>query len=395
MGGSNDEDPSNGDAAIGVNSPTQSPQPTATQSETSGANKTADPGEPEILNDEIAGSFNKAKTISVTSPRGSPTVRKAQPLYITQGDESATGTGAIRVDFSNINQESDIAVVDQSGALLDYEIEQLDASSGKGVIWIYNEWIRNDTTQMNLIYDNEESTSYEQAGEVWNNSNQRAIFTHHLEENSGRARDSSPEQIHSASTIDTTYSVSSSFSVGRGFSGGQIKFGDPPAFSALNIGQELTVVTWAKTRENTKEQVIFSKSSQPYDSNISVGIWNEQFRFFVDNPSGGALKGQIRTGFTPENRVPYQFGGIYDGSGRRAYINGSTSGTNSTPTESIDDSQAPVRIGSDANSNQMDGVIFDVRVYNDVKGPNWWQADYEASFISDITFFSQGPVFSL
>jgi len=59
--------------------------------------------------------------------------------YRTTGDltvdESKTGTGDIVIDFTNISDAQDIAVYDQNGNLLDYEIESLDTAAETGVIW--------------------------------------------------------------------------------------------------------------------------------------------------------------------------------------------------------------------------------------------------------------------
>jgi len=59
-------------------------------------------------------------------------------------DDSKTGNGDIVIDFSNVSGAEDIAVYDQNGNLLDYEIENLDTTNETGVLWAYNNWVRDD-----------------------------------------------------------------------------------------------------------------------------------------------------------------------------------------------------------------------------------------------------------
>jgi len=68
--------------------------------------------------------------------------------------DSKTGNGDIVIDFSNVSDAQDIAVYDQNGNLLDYEIEDLDTTNETGVLWAYNNWVRDDSTQAQIAYGN-------------------------------------------------------------------------------------------------------------------------------------------------------------------------------------------------------------------------------------------------
>jgi len=85
--------------------------------------------------------------------------------------EPITGTGNIGVDFTNIAGPEDIAVYDQNGNLLDYEIESLDTAAETGVIWAYDSWVRDDTVQAQVAYGNNSSNTDRQATTetVWGN----------------------------------------------------------------------------------------------------------------------------------------------------------------------------------------------------------------------------------
>lgn len=98
--------------------------------------------------------WNRVKPIEVTSTSNTPTISRAQPLKITSGDDSTTGTGEIVIDWSNISSKSDIVVLDENGNILDYYFEKFDTSNQVAVIWVYRDWIRDGTVQVQVAYGN-------------------------------------------------------------------------------------------------------------------------------------------------------------------------------------------------------------------------------------------------
>lgn len=74
-------------------------------------------------------------------------------------DDTVTGTGSVGLDWTNISSESDIAVYDQNGNLLPYEIESFDATAETAVLWCWNSWVRDDTVQAQIVYGDGSATA--------------------------------------------------------------------------------------------------------------------------------------------------------------------------------------------------------------------------------------------
>jgi hypothetical protein len=96
--------------------------------------------------------------------------------YDTGSLDSTTGTGDVVIDFTNISGAQDIAVYDENGNLLDYEIESLDTAAETGVIWAYNSWVRDDTVQAQVTYgDNSANTDRQNVTGTWNKDGAKMV----------------------------------------------------------------------------------------------------------------------------------------------------------------------------------------------------------------------------
>ena len=113
--------------------------------------------------------YNKIKPINVATETGTPTIDKAVPLKITDGDDSTTGTGDIVLDWDNISSKDDIAVYDENDTLLDYYFEKFDTTNKEAVIWVYRSWDRDGTEQLRIAYGNGTSDQSVIASDVFDN----------------------------------------------------------------------------------------------------------------------------------------------------------------------------------------------------------------------------------
>lgn len=112
--------------------------------------------------------YDNSKEISANSLSGSPTISKAQPVYWKCGDDSTTGEGDIVIDCTNVNDQSDIAFVDEDGnEFLPYEHESFDSSSG-GVSWVYDDWVLDGNRDAYIAYGNGSSDEQNVSG-TWGN----------------------------------------------------------------------------------------------------------------------------------------------------------------------------------------------------------------------------------
>jgi len=119
--------------------------------------------------------------------------------------EDDTGNGDIVIDFSNVADAQDVAVYDQNGNLLDYEIESLDTSAETGVLWAYNSWVRDGTTQAQLAYgNNSANTDRQNVTGTWGNAGQDSI----IRELNGDLRDPADVIITEARLYDKQVSDS-------------------------------------------------------------------------------------------------------------------------------------------------------------------------------------------
>ena len=341
--------------------------------------------------------YNRKKQLDVDSVSGTPTVGKAQPIILTDGNDSTTGNGDIVIDFTNVNDAQDIAVYDQNGNLLDYEIEDLDTTAETGVLWCYNSWVRDGTTQAQVAYGsnsaNEDRSVAGTGSNPWSNG-QNAQAIYHLNESSGSTIDSTSNNNDSSSTTGTVYDASSQFNGGREGDGADdvIEFQETGDF----ISGSLTMVAWINLQGFTDRQnfVSFAEASGDttervkfgYDDNTDSG-GTEALGFHMFDGSWTDIFGSTSI----STNTFYHMTGTFDGSSTMEYFEDATSqGTASI--SSVNPKTLNLlagNLGDNAPDFWTDGVLDAVRVYTDEKSSDWVQADYDASPKAGQVFFSQ------
>jgi hypothetical protein len=101
--------------------------------------------------------------------------------YTAEAEKTTDAGGDVFVDFTNISDAQDIALYDQKGNLLDYEVESLDTFNETGVLWAYNSWVRDGSEQAQLAYGkNTANTDRQNPSLTWGNSPQNCSFAANL-----------------------------------------------------------------------------------------------------------------------------------------------------------------------------------------------------------------------
>jgi hypothetical protein len=327
--------------------------------------------------------------------------------------ESKSNTGSVVVDWSNISSESNIAIYDQDGNLLPYEIESFDATAETATLWCYNSWTRDDSAQAQVVYGNGPAGSEENVVGTWNNTGQNAEMVYHLDESSGQTIDSTSSNRDSTSTTGTTYQETGQFNGARGFDGTDdgILLGDGNS-SPIAGSTSITMVASAShdladngsyryynIHDTTGADFIFGQFEDLSQGNVDWGPWI----LVVDNDG---TRRQLRGSTTGSDLISsdtfYHTGMSWtSGSGFNVYLDGSdvTSdlGVEETgiPSQVISDANegegigAQIKADGTTNGNFMDGEIDDLRIYSDDKDAAWHQAEYDGSPKGGQVYFSQ------
>lgn len=347
------------------------------------------------------GDYKKNKPLDVQSVSGTPTVSKAQPLILVDGDDSTTGTGDIVIDFANISDAQDIAVYDQNDNLLDYEIEELDTNNNTAVLWAYHSWVRDGTTQAKIAYgDNSANTDRQNVTGTWNNAGQNAEAVYHWDELSGQTIDSTNNDVDSTSTTGTQFDVSGDLNGARRADGSddEVEFGDGSGNLPSNIpsGSEArTLVNYFEWENDTGSQFTHLFNWGSSDTNNGWGHIIEQnnsdlilFRF-------GGSSDQVLTSISQGTK--YHTVATFDGTDTSTgYVDGvlenqdnSASGVDTKSSGFLMRAFGALDDDGLFNSKYFNGVLDDTRIYSDEKSDAWQQADYDATPKAGQVFFSQ------
>ncbi|AFH22812.1 hypothetical protein OSG_eHP35_00140 [environmental Halophage eHP-35] len=307
--------------------------------------------------------------------------------------DATTGNGDIVIDFTNISGPEDIAVYDQNGNLLDYEIEDIDTTAETGVLWCYNSWVRDGTTQAQVVYgNNTENVDRQNVTGTWSNTGQNTLFVQHINESAG------------AGTVLEGTGNDRDFNVEGATLGENGQFGNAAIFDGtddiLDLDNEdlsqqgFTVVLWSNL--DTVPGTDFVLTSSGFSFGNDTGF---QFRYetsedynliWGDTEVGSAGQGGVAQNITGEW---IQSGFTVDNSpSTEIYIEGQSRASGSLTSAGNDNAQGTV-IGAKRQDGSLasyfDGQIDEVRYYSEVKDADWWQADYDASPKAGQVFFTQ------
>jgi len=336
--------------------------------------------------------YNKKKPLEVSSTNDSGTTQdKAQPILVTGGDDSTTGTGDIVIDFTNITDAQDIAVYDQNGNLLDYEIEDLDTTSETGVLWAYDSWTRDDSVQAQIAYgDNSQNVDRQNVTGTWNNTGQDTEVVQHLNAN---ATDST------SNNNDGT--ISGPTSIGNGEFDGAYSFDgiddNIKSINLSNMDTDKTVVAWAKSNDwNNGDQEDFITTNDPGFSPTRIqSRSSNEFAFVVGNGSDTVTRLKVSESNFKSDEWVLLVGRVTDNSQTQLDVYSKSTGkvSNSTSINFSVSSGNELSLGARPDESfPLAGDVDEVRVYTGAgsdKSDDWVQADYDASPNAGQVYFSQ------
>jgi len=357
------------------------------------------------------GDYNKTKDLVVDSVSGSPTVDKAQPIVIAGGDDSTTGNGDIILNFSNIAGPEDIAVYDQNGNLLDYEIESLDTTAETGVIWVYNSWTRDDTVQAQIAYGDNSANTDRQVTDVFSNETTN-LQTYYFNESSGPPLDHSGNNFDGTNDGTPTTEIDGQYNGGFGYDG----TGDQTEATTLGgfnsaTDQFLAFNFWIKTTDtnngwfvgkrdtgNAKNRIDIRPNHDASSNSQSTGLLS--FRL-DDSQENLILLGSTTsdTGITDGNwhMITYEFD--YSGAmniyvdAQNQSINYETQSSGTQDSWTVPMGLMAFELENGSNTGFFDGEMDQWEVYADT-GSNALtsdeiQAKYDASPKAGQVYFSQ------
>jgi len=339
-----------------------------------------------------ASSADTVELRNITSNSGSTVNAFFDHLTYNVGKDSAASQGEIIVDFTNINStnpEEDIAVYDENGNLLDYEIESLDTSAETGVIWAYNSWVRDDSVQAQIAYgDNSANTDRQNVTGTWNNTGQNTYAAYHLDETSGQTIDSSSNDNDSINTKGTTFDVSGQFNGARDGDGND----DFVSIPSLPSGtSSYTVIAWVNhDTVNGSDNQHLIRGSSPIMRQAGGVNGDNQYQFFHFDGGFQTIEGVTSL----STDTWFQIALKWDGSTVEAFVDASSEGNVSS--NSFSDEGRTHQIFADGlGGGNLDGTIDAVRIFvNETDGSasvsqDWIQADYDASPKAGQVYFSQ------
>lgn len=331
--------------------------------------------------------YTKVKSLVVTTESTNRTISKAQPLYLRDGDPSASGNGQIEIDFSRIDNRSDIAVYDQSNSILPYEIEALDTSRGYGILWVKNNWQRDGSVQAKVVYDNSEQMGKENQSETWNGKNQNTAMVQHL---NGNVRDSTNNGnngrlVGSPSMVEGT-------NPGYRFNG-QGDYVQIPDSPSLNPSSEITITCIMNGKTSGGWSHLVSKNNPDTENSYWIGANNSEISFALFDQSATISEGnrnELRSS-NISNNTKYYISGTYDGEQQKLFVNDNLEASNPLNVDLNNGEESVSIANSRGNSQFFSGKMYEARIYTEGKRREWIKADYHASLIDGQTFFDQIP----
>jgi len=315
--------------------------------------------------------------------------------------ESDTGTGDIVVDFANIAGPEDIAVYDQNGNLLDYEIEDLDTTAETAVLWCYNSWTRDDSVQAQIAYgDNSanEDRSVDGTGSNPYDNLPTNEHTHHLVKTSLDLLDSTSNNNNITSNNEATLGVTGQFSNAVSGDGTYDILSDGVPMPDITSGNWV-MSAWIKadnpTGSSPQRIFVWWGGNTTFASIQLNSSGNGELEAGIRDSQSGNFK-QLSSGFSPsaDTWYHYAFEVDVDNGEIRHWIDGNLENTQTNTELSNNwnftgDSSTLTVLSQDGNNNNFAGDVDEIRGYSGGKGTDYWSAEFDASPKGGQVFFSQ------
>lgn len=333
----------------------------------------------------VPSAYNKGKPLDVVSVSGSPTIDSALPIKITSGDDSTTGTSKIVLDWSDISSKSDIAVYDENGNLLDYWVENFDASAETAVVHVYRDWVRDGSTQAQIAYGDGPSDQSVTSSTVFDKeSDLQAGWA--LNEDNGDALDLTSNN-NDGTVNGATQGVTGQVDGAYDFDGTDdyVDFGDKSIWKASD---SFVASIWVKA-----DEVPFSNFTEIiiHSSDTTTNGWG-----LFGNPRSNGDKLRFQMQGSSNDFIDifitadtwYHIAGVYDSANSvlTVYKNGTE--VNSVSNVTINTTSTDLYLGGGASLANFDGITDNFHIHSSVLSADDITATYDASKATP-DFFSQ------
>lgn len=295
--------------------------------------------------------------------------------------EKNKGPGDIVIDWTNVSSESDLAVYDQNDNLLPYEVESFDATSETAVLWLYDSWVRDGSSQAKVVYGGGPASSEEGTpAEVWGNTGQNTVIVQHLQDDPLTATDSSPNG--NDGTVDGSVSATGQFDGAASFDGQDDRINLPQAAASFmsTDGNNFTIVSWFNANSFSDPWNLRDGS----DVHLSSSSSSLELTIFDGSINNATKSTSLST------NTWYHAAGVYnaDTDTVELFLDGvgGDTATSGNPTSQSGENELGAR---SSGSTFFDGLVDEFRIYSDAKSDAWLQADYDASPKGGQVFFSQ------
>jgi len=328
---------------------------------------------------------------------------------------SKTGTGDVTIDFTNISDAQDIAVYDENGNLLDYEIESLDTAAETGVIWAYDSWVRDDTVQAQVAYGNNtggtnnNGVDRQNVTGTWNHTGQNSELIQHFNEPNyptDDAIDSSPNNRDG--TVTGASSITAQINGGLNGDGTDdvVDFGTLGSYGS-GIAQD-TFAFWIKFSHSNLE-TIFGTFNDTDDTGLQIQLNSDFFenndpgniRFFLRDQNRNLLEtglgnGNLNDGNwhrvvitfdSPNNDVSIFVDGV-----SQTLVDGSDLKREQSPSDFTDFEFPLTALARNVRGSigqNFEGDVDELGFFREQKSSDWIQADFDASPKAGQVYFSQ------
>ena len=302
--------------------------------------------------------------------------------------DSTSGTGDIVLDWTNISAKSDIAVYDQNGNLLGYEIESFDATAETAVLWVYGSWIRDDTVQAQVVYGDGPASSEEgSAADVWGNTGQNAVVVQHFQDDGTGSLDLlDSTSNNNDGTSGGESLIDAEFDGGADYNGADD--GTTLPSSMFSSSGTVTVSTWINPDTMTdggygwtlRNNKLFLIEMGQSNSNGQLGIWDGSTHYDVTSLTAGNWYHVVVEQSDNGDVVVYVDGvkEFDQNIGFQTSDRGNAIGAN-------------VDSGGSAFGGRYDGQEDEWKAFSEGKGQAWTQAEYDASPKSRQVFSPSRP----
>ena len=320
--------------------------------------------------------------------------------YSIGESESKTGTGDVVIDFTNISGPEDIAVYDENGNLLDYEIESLDTAAETGVIWAYDSWVRDDTVQAQVAYGNNSSnTDRQNVTGTWDNTDQNAVLVQHLQDDPLTATDSTAN--NNDGTVTGALSTTGQFDGAANFDGSDDKINFGTGVNNLSSSDSFSMLVWHKT--STVNDAVTLMGDADNNQNFqgirvdeSGSEDKDDWTFAIRDSNGNQINTLSTENVRQADNTWRLFVFTYNGSGNSSGMNIFKDDTdtnvvleNTTSLGNDIEPNTPWLLGERSDGRNIQADLDEHRFYNKEVDLEFIQAEYDASPKAGQVYFSQ------